>query len=102
MQESIKPPPLRVLEFHVNAISDSNNFSADGIRVELYDVQYNLIETSQVIDNRVRFLLDPKYSNLQHVKVVCPLTADELKVDMNKPDIVFSIHEKHIAENEFP
>ncbi len=100
VKDAFEPSSPKLIEFKVNAVSTSENFSAEGMKVELYDHLYNLLQKSQVVGGRVKFKLDPIKSNIEKFNLVCPTTADELKINSENRNAIFSIHEKYIREDE--
>ncbi|MBC7382154.1 MAG: hypothetical protein H7296_04070 [Bacteroidia bacterium] len=94
----ITPSSLATLEIKIKAVSKDPNFSAEGMLVQLFDENYNVIDKSQVMEGKVRFELKSKYLLSQHFRVVAPGTADEINVD-NLVDLnMLTIHESQLTE----
>lgn len=102
--ESVKtvmqPSAVYTLVINIKPVPKNNNFSADGMLVQLFDENYTLIDNSQVIGGKVKFELGSKYLKLQHFKVVAPATADEMQVTNLENTYELSVHEDQLTELE--
>jgi hypothetical protein len=83
----------------VKPVSTSKNFNAHGMKVKLYDADYNLLATSQVLNGQVVFTIKDSYSLVTNMHAVAIETADELLIPNPKQiEVSLEIVEAHLND----
>jgi hypothetical protein len=83
----------------VKPVSTNTNFNAHGMKVQLYDADYNLLATSQVLNGQVVFNIKDSYSLVTNMHAVAIETADEVLIANPKQiEVSLEIDEAHLND----
>lgn len=84
----------------VKIVSNQDSFSGNGLKVKLFDAEYNQIAESQILDQTVKFTIPSRYAAHQNFHVVSVETADELDLEgLQKIEVSLEVNEAHLSEN---
>ena len=100
MMNNIKPVAKPCLFVKVKAISTKGGFNAHGLTANLYDSNYNLVSTSQIVQGKIQFNLEHGSDTLQQFRVVVPSTADEMEFIKGNDYPLLTVYEDHLVDNK--
>lgn len=91
----------RMIQFivPVKPISANKNFNAHGMKVQLFDSEYNLLASSQVLNGQVTFSINEDYSLITNLHVVALETSEEVIIANPKQiEVSLEINEAHLND----
>jgi hypothetical protein len=78
----------------VKVVSNNPAFSADGLKVDLYNSEFNLVEHTQVLNGMV-CISSASVADTGSYHLIVASTADELKFKPSTTNAPLTIHEDH-------
>jgi hypothetical protein len=85
----------------VKIITINDSFSGNGLKVKLFDADYNQIAESQIIDKVVKFTVPFKYAGITNFHVVSVETAEEITIEsLQKIKVSLEINEAHLSDKK--